>query len=239
MNNKTSILVIEDDRQIRKLMSTTLSANGYNVECASDGGQGLMALSTNRFDIVLLDLGLPDMDGVTVIRRIREWNNIPIIVVSARGEDSDKISALDNGADDYLTKPFSIEELMARIRVAQRRLSSISENSESVFQNGDLVVDYPAGTAYLKGEELSLTPIEYKLLCLLSRNAGKVLTHTYITDMIWGNSVDSDVASLRVFMASLRKKIEKDTAHPEYIQTHIGTGYRMIIVKKTNNTESV
>ena len=121
---------------------------------------------------------------------------------------------------------------MARIRVAQRRLSDISEGSGSVFKNGNLVVDYPAGTAYLNGEELSLTPIEYKLLTLLSKNAGKVLTHTYITDKIWGNSIDSDVASLRVFMASLRKKIEKDTAHPEYIQTHIGTGYRMIIVKK-------
>lgn len=232
MNNKTNILVVEDDRQIRKLMSTTLSANGYNIECRIDGEQAIMAVSTNKFDIVLLDLGLPDIDGVTVIKKIREWSNIPIIVVSARGEDSDKISALDNGADDYLTKPFSIEELMARIRVAQRRLSNISEESESIFKNGDLVVDYPAGTAYLKGEELSLTPIEYKLLSLLAQNAGKVLTHTYIIDKIWGNSVDSDVASLRVFMASLRKKIEKDTAHPEYIQTHIGTGYRMIIVKK-------
>ncbi|MCR5330702.1 MAG: response regulator transcription factor [Lachnospiraceae bacterium] len=213
-------------------MSTTLSANGYSIECTNDGGQAIMALSTKSFDIVLLDLGLPDMDGVTVIKKIREWSNIPIIVVSARDEDSDKISALDNGADDYLTKPFSIEELMARIRVAQRRLSNISEAGDSVFKNGDLVVDYPAGTAYLKGEELSLTPIEYKLLTLLSRNAGKVLTYTYITDKIWGNSIDSDVASLRVFMASLRKKIEKDTAHPEYIQTHIGTGYRMILVKK-------
>ena len=232
MNNKTNILVVEDDRQIRKLMSTTLSANGYNVECAIDGEQAIMAVSANKFDIVLLDLGLPDIDGVTVIKKIREWSNIPIIVVSARGEDSDKISALDNGADDYLTKPFSIEELMARIRVAQRRLSNISEESESIFKNGDLVVDYPAGTAYLKGEELSLTPIEYKLLSLLAQNAGKVLTHTYIIDKIWGNSVDSDVASLRVFMASLRKKIEKDTAHPEYIPTHIGTGYRLIIVKK-------
>ncbi len=232
MNNKTNILVVEDDRQIRKLMSTTLSANGYNIECAIDGEQAIMAVSTNKFDIVLLDLGLPDIDGVTVIKKIREWSNIPIIVVSARGEDSDKISALDNGADDYLTKPFSIDELMARIRVAQRRLSNISEESESIFKNGDLVVDYPAGIAYLKGEELSLTPIEYKLLSLLAQNVGKVLTHTYIIDKIWGNSVDSDVASLRVFMASLRKKIEKDTAHPEYIQTHIGTGYRMIIVKK-------
>ncbi len=232
MNNKTNILVVEDDRQIRKLMSTTLSANGYNIECVSDGGQAIMSLSGNKFDIVLLDLGLPDMDGETVIRKIRQWSNIPIIVVSARGEDPDKISALDNGADDYLTKPFSIEELMARIRVAQRRLSNIADGSGSVFKNGELVVDYPAGTAYLKGEELSLTPIEYRLLSLLAQNAGKVLTHTYITDKIWGNSVDSDVASLRVFMASLRKKIEKDTAHPEYIQTHIGTGYRMIIVKK-------
>ena len=232
MNNKTNIIVVEDDRQIRKLMQTTLSANGYNVECVSDGGQAILALTTNKFDIVLLDLGLPDIDGITVIKKIREWSSIPIIVISARGEDSDKISALDNGADDYLTKPFSLEELMARIRVAQRRLANITNESESIFRNGDLVVNYPAGTAYLKGEELSLTPIEYKLLCLLSQNAGKVLTHTYITNTIWGNSLDTDVASLRVFMASLRKKIEKDTAHPEYIQTHIGTGYRMIIVKK-------
>lgn len=232
MNNKTSILVVEDDIQIRKLMSTTLSSNGYTVECAVNGEQAIMYVSTNKFDIVLLDLGLPDIDGETVVKKIREWSNIPIIVVSARGEDSDKISALDNGADDYLTKPFSIEELMARIRVAQRRLSNISDASRSRFENGDLIIDYPAGTAYLRGEELSLTPIEYKLLSLLAQNAGKVLTHTYITDKIWGNSIDSDVASLRVFMASLRKKIEKDTAHPEYIQTHIGTGYRMIIVKK-------
>ncbi|MBR4143923.1 MAG: response regulator transcription factor [Lachnospiraceae bacterium] len=232
MNNKTNIIVVEDDRQIRKLMQTTLSANGYNVECVSDGGQAILALTTNKFDIVLLDLGLPDIDGITVIKKIREWSSIPIIVISARGEDSDKISALDNGADDYLTKPFSLEELMARIRVAQRRLANITNESESIFRNGDLVVDYPAGTAYLKGEELSLTPIEYKLLCLLSQNAGKVLTHTFITNTIWGNTLETDVASLRVFMASLRKKIEKDTAHPEYIQTHIGTGYRMIIVKK-------
>lgn len=232
MNNKTSILVVEDDIQIRKLMSTTLSSNGYAVECAVNGEQAIICVSSNKFDIVLLDLGLPDIDGETVIKKIREWSNIPIIVVSARGEDSDKISALDNGADDYLTKPFSIEELMARIRVARRRLTNISDASRSRFENGDLIIDYPAGTAYLRGEELSLTPIEYKLLSLLAQNAGKVLTHTYITDKIWGNSIDSDVASLRVFMASLRKKIEKDTAHPEYIQTHIGTGYRMIIVKK-------
>ncbi|MBR4777885.1 MAG: response regulator transcription factor [Lachnospiraceae bacterium] len=232
MNNKTNIIVVEDDRQIRKLMQTTLSANGYNVECVCDGEQAILALTTNKFDIVLLDLGLPDIDGITVIKKIREWSSIPIIVISARGEDSDKILALDNGADDYLTKPFSLEELMARIRVAQRRLANITNESESIFRNGDLVVDYPAGTAYLKGEELSLTPIEYKLLCLLSQNAGKVLTHTFITNTIWGNSLETDVASLRVFMASLRKKIEKDTAHPEYIQTHIGTGYRMIIVKK-------
>ena len=232
MSNKTSILVVEDDIQIRKLMSTTLSSNGYNVECAVNGEQAILYLSTNKFDIVLLDLGLPDIDGETVIKKIREWSNIPIIVVSARGEDSDKISALDNGADDYLTKPFSIEELMARIRVAKRRLSNMSDDSCSTFENGDLIIDYPAGTVYLRGEELSLTPIEYKLLSLLAQNAGKVLTHTYITDKIWGNSIDSDVASLRVFMASLRKKIEKDTAHPEYIQTHIGTGYRKKKKKK-------
>ena len=230
MNNRNRILVIEDDIQIRKLMMTSLKSNGYSVECVSDGNAGIIALTGARADIVLLDLGLPDMDGVELIRKVREWSQIPIIVVSARGEDEDKIAALDSGADDYLTKPFSVDELMARIRVAQRRIisSEMADETYTVFKNGDLVIDYVAGIAYLEDRELSLTPMEYKLLCLLAKNVGKVLTYTYITGQIWGNSLESDVASLRVFMASLRKKIEADTAHPKYIQTHIGTGYRML-----------
>ena len=158
---------------------------------------------------------------------------MPIIVLSARSEDSDKIEALDMGADDYLTKPFSVEELLARLRATQRRLAVLqgdTVSNEPIFINGDLKVDYAAGCVYLGEEELHLTPIEYKLLCLLAQNVGKVLTHTFITQKIWGSSWDSDVASLRVFMATLRKKIDRDKNAPQYIQTHIGVGYRMIKV---------
>lgn len=181
-----------------------------------------------------LDLGLPDIDGVEVIRKIRTWSNMPIIVISARSEDTDKIDALDAGADDYLTKPFSVEELLARLRVTQRRLTMMHNETaveSSVFINGALRIDYAAGCAFLGEEELHLTPIEYKLLCLLSRNVGKVLTHTFITQHVWGSSWENDVASLRVFMATLRKKIEKGENSPQYIQTHIGVGYRMIKVE--------
>ncbi len=184
-------------------------------------------------DIILLDLGLPDIDGVEVIKKIRTWTNTPIIVISARTEDADKIEALDAGADDYLTKPFSVDELLARLRVTVRRLllmqTDMTQN-KSVFENGDLKIDYAAGCAYLNGDELHLTPIEYKLLILLSRNVGRVLTYTYITKNIWGSSWENDLASLRVFMATLRKKIEKDVNSPQYIQTHIGIGYRMLRV---------
>ena len=182
---------------------------------------------------MLLDLGLPDLDGVEIIKKVRTWTNMPIIVISARSEDRDKIEALDAGADDYLTKPFSVEELLARLRVILRRLNyNQSQNIESSdFVNGDLKIDYAGGCAYLDQQELHLTPIEYKLLCLLSRNVGKVLTHTYITKEIWGSTLESDVASLRVFMATLRKKIELDPTHPKYIQTHVGVGYRMLRVE--------
>ena len=159
---------------------------------------------------------------------------MPIIVISARSEDTDKIDALDAGADDYLTKPFSVEELLARLRVTQRRLAMMQgevQTESAIFQNGSLRIDYAAGCAYLDGEELHLTPIEYKLLSLLSKNVGKVLTHTFITQKIWGSSWDNDVASLRVFMATLRKKIEKQPNSPQYIQTHIGVGYRMLKVE--------
>ena len=159
---------------------------------------------------------------------------MPIIVISARSEDSDKIEALDAGADDYITKPFSVEELLARIRVTQRRLAVIQTGEiqkTAVFINGELKIDYTAGCTYMRGEELHLTPIEYKLLCLLSRNVGRVLTHTYITQQIWGRSSENDVASLRVFMATLRKKLESDKNEIQYIQTHIGIGYRMLRIE--------
>ena len=193
-----------------------------------------MRASTHNPDIILLDLGLPDMDGVDVIRKVRSWSNMPIIVISARSEDHDKIEALDAGADDYLTKPFSIEELLARLRVTQRRIAymaSGAQKTDPVFVNGKLRIDYASGCAYLDDQELHLTPIEYKLLCLLSHNLGKVLTHTYITQNIWGKSWDNYIASLRVFMATLRKKLEPTPDSPQYIQTHIGIGYRMLKVE--------
>ena len=226
--NKPLILVVEDDATVRNLITTTLKSNDYRYITASDGEAAIMAATTQQPDIVFLDLGLPDLDGVEIIRRIRTWSQMPIIVISARSEDSDKVSALDAGADDYLTKPFSVTELLARLRVAQRRISSSAAKPEdSVFRNGNLTIDYGAGCAFLKGEALKLTPTEYKLLCLLAKDVGKVLTHTYLTDKIWGSSWDSDMASLRVHMATLRKKIEKDP-DVQYIQTHIGIGYRML-----------
>ena len=226
--NKPLILVVEDDATVRNLITTTLKSNDYRYITASNGEAAIMAATTQQSDIVFLDLGLPDLDGVEIIRRIRTWSQMPIIVISARSEDSDKVSALDAGADDYLTKPFSVTELLARLRVAQRRISSSAAKPEdSVFRNGNLTIDYGAGCAFLKGEALKLTPTEYKLLCLLAKDVGKVLTHTYLTDKIWGSSWDSDMASLRVHMATLRKKLEKNQ-DTQYIQTHIGIGYRML-----------
>ena len=231
--NKLQILVVEDDKSVRNLMSTTLKAHDYKYIVAKNGEEAILQASTYNPDIALLDLGLPDMDGIEVIKKIRTWSNMPIIVISARSEDADKIEALDNGADDYLTKPFSVEELLARLRVTARRLAMMQANNanESVFRNGKLRVDYAAGSVYMDEEELHLTPIEYKLLCLLSQNVGKVLTHTFITQKIWGRSWDDDVASLRVFMSTLRKKIETGPESPQYIQTHIGVGYRMLKVE--------
>ena len=189
---------------------------------AVNGEEAIIETFSHNPDIMLLDLGLLDIDGVEVIKKVRSWSNLPIIVISARSEDSDKIEALDAGADDYLTKPFSIEELLARLRVTQRRLSYMASNGQtesSIFENGKLKIDYASGCAYLDGQELHLTPIEYKLLCLLSHNLGKVLTHNYITQNIWGRSWDNYISSLRVFMATLRKKLEPTPDSPEYIQT--------------------
>ncbi len=232
MNNPL-ILIVEDDAPIRNLITTTLKAHEYKYLTAQNGENAIMQASTHNPDIVLLDLGLPDIDGVEVIKKIRSWSEMPIIVISARSEDNDKIEALDAGADDYLTKPFSVEELLARIRVTTRRLSVLhsATQSESLFANGNLKIDYAAGCAYINDNELHLTPIEYKLLCLLSQNVGKVLTHTFITQKIWGVAWENNVASLRVFMATLRKKIEIEPDSPQYIQTHIGVGYRMMRIE--------
>lgn len=230
--NRVQILVVEDDAPVRNLITTTLKAHDYRFTSAASGNSAVMEAASHNPDIILLDLGLPDMDGVEVIERIRNWSNVPIIVISARSEDSDKIDALDAGADDYLTKPFSVDELLARLRVTRRRLALMQSGSqEAVFVNGQLRIDYASGCAYLGDEEMHLTPMEYKLLCLLARNTGKVLTHKFITQSVWGSSWKNDVGSLRVFMATLRRKLEKGDDSPQYIQTHIGIGYRMVRVE--------
>ena len=228
--NKPQILVVEDDRAIRNLITTTLETHDYKYHVAENGETAILEAVMSNPDIIILDLGLPDMDGVDIIKKIRTWSSLPIIVVSARSDDKDKIEALDCGADDYLTKPFSVEELLARLRVSLRRISynaSKTEN-ESVFVNGDLKIDYAARCVFVKDKEIHLTPIEYKLLCLLAKNVGKVLTHNVIIKEIWGNVLPNDTPSLRVFMATLRKKVEEKPSDPKYIQTHIGVGYRMI-----------
>ncbi len=232
--NKPLILVVEDDKAISKLITTTLETQGYHYHTSETGAGSILEAVSKQPDIMLLDLGLPDMDGVDIIRKVRTWSNLPIIVVSARSDDRDKIEALDAGADDYLTKPFSVEELLARLRVSLRRVRYDQEKLQkdaSVFPNGNLKIDYAAGCVWLEEEEIHLTPIEYKLLCLLAKNVGKVLTHNFILQDIWG-SYSNDIPALRVFMATLRKKLEKTAspAQPKYIQTHIGVGYRMLRV---------
>ena len=232
MNNPV-VLVTEDDAPVRNLIVTTLKTHDYRYLTAANGAEAVLMASSHNPDVLFLDLGLPDMDGIDVIRQIRSWSHMPIIVISARSDDADKIEALDAGADDYLTKPFSVEELLARLRVTIRRLTLTGAEKgadRSVYTNGKLTIDYSAGVARLDGEELKLTSMEYKLLCLLARNTGKVLTHTFITQSIWGRSWENDVASLRVFMTTLRKKIEPGPDAPKYIQTHIGIGYRMLKV---------
>lgn len=233
--NKPQILVVEDDNAVASLIATTLATQDYQHKRAKTGAEAVMEALTCKPDVMLLDLGLPDMDGVRIIEKIRAWSNMPIIVVSARSEDSDKVAALDAGADDYLTKPFSVDELLARLRVALRRVRYDSQRlgeESSVYENGGLKIDYAAGCVFLDGEEIHLTPIEYKLVCLLAKNTGKVLTHNFILKEVWGSPTASDVQSLRVYMAMLRKKLEADPANPQYIQTHIGIGYRMMNKKQ-------
>ena len=229
------ILVVEDDAAVRRLVATTLGLHRYAVREAKTAAQALIELSSQPPDLVVLDLGLPDGDGVDVIRTLRGWSSLPVIVLSARLEDADKVAALDAGADDYLVKPLSVEELLARVRVALRRLERERAlqggAEEAVYENGALRIDFAAGCVTRDGEEVHLTPSEYKLLCLLARNTGKVLTHNYLLKEVWGSALASDRSSLRVFMATLRKKIEPDPANPVYIQTHVGIGYRMMRVE--------
>ena len=197
--NEYLVLVVEDDKPIRNLITTTLKMNDYRFITAVRGNEAIMLSASHKPDIIILDLGLPDIDGVEVIEHIRTWSDVPIIIVSARSEERDKITALDKGADDYLTKPFSVDELLARLRVIQRRLMKSENISVTEFVNGRLRIDYVSGCVHLDDEEIHLTPIEYKLLCLLAKNVGKVLTHKYIIQSVWGTPADNSEASLRVF----------------------------------------
>ena len=230
--NEMKILVVEDDRSVSNLITTTLKINHYTYIATSTGNEAISLCASHHPDLILLDLGLPDIDGIEVIQTVRSWSEALIIIISARGEDSDKITALDSGAD-YLTKPFSIEELLARIRAAQRRMNYLSSGSEKtpVFVNGDLTIDYTSRQVTLAGKEVRLTAIEYRLLTLLSGNVGKVLTHSYIIGRIWGGGVETDIISLRVYMTSLRKKLKAAQPGFNLIETHIGIGYQMIRVQ--------
>lgn len=220
-----TILVVEDDRSIEKFLRLSLETNHYKVINATTGIEGISLFMSENPDLVLLDLGLPDIDGMEVLNIIREKNNTPIIVVSARELENEKIKALDEGADDYITKPFSINELLARVRVALRKKTSNVKKKES-FSVRDFKIDFEKHKVYIKNEEIHVTPIEYKLLELLVNNAGKVLTHRYIIEKIWGYANTEDSQSLRVFMANIRRKIEKDSSQPHYIITEVGVGYR-------------
>ncbi len=239
MNENIKILIVEDDRAVRNLISTTLQINDYEYDLAIDGKNALQLMTSNKYDIVFIDLGLPDIDGIEIIKKFRDFSTTPIIVISARTNDEDKIEALDAGADDFLTKPFNVDELLARVRSTLRRINYAENNSvedKISFENGDIRIDYPSRSVFIKGEEIHLMPIEYSLLCLLAENIGKVLTHQYILKNIWVNYLASDLSSLRVYMTSLRKKIEKLT-DDKYIQTHVGVGYKMIRINKSGGDE--
>ncbi len=221
------ILIIEDDKKIVNFMSMALRAKGYQIIAAHNGNEGILTFCTENPDIVLLDLGLPDMDGIKIIEEIREVSEIPIIVVSAREQDQDKIEALDKGANDYVTKPFSMGELLARVRVMERLLEKGNSHlPEKVYKNKYLTVDTDKHKILVDDKEVHLTPIEYKLLVVLISNRGKVITHNQISKEVWGYGETGDSKNIRVFMASLRRKIEKDPSSPKFILTEIGIGYR-------------
>jgi two-component system KDP operon response regulator KdpE len=222
------VLVVEDEPQIRKFLRASLIAHGYRLEEAETGKQGLLLAATKPPDLVILDLGLPDMDGLQVTREIRAWSAVPIVVLSARGQEQDKVAALDAGADDYLTKPFSVAELAARLRVALRHAARTqSGEAESVFQVGDLCVDLGKRVVALRGEAVHLTPTEYRLLTTLVQHAGKVLTHQFLLKEVWGPADVNEVQYLRVYMAQLRHKLEVEPTQPRYLLTEPGVGYRL------------
>ncbi|HBG1983242.1 TPA: response regulator transcription factor [Clostridioides difficile] len=228
--SKKLILLVEDDKTIRKFISTALLTQDYDVKEAITGKEGISIAVSYSPDVVLLDLGLEDMDGIEVIKAIRQFSNIPIIVVSAREQDRDKVEVFDAGADDYLTKPFSIVELLARVRVAFRHSQVEAQQKDDVkstFEVDKLLIDFDKRKVIVDDVEVHLTPIEYNILSLLAKHHGKVLTHNFIIKEIWGSVIGNETKSLRVFMATLRRKVEKQPANPRYIITEVGVGYRL------------
>jgi two-component system KDP operon response regulator KdpE len=230
MGTEPKILIIEDELPIRRFLRSALVAEGYHLIEAENGQQAIRFASQQSPDLVILDLGLPDMDGQDVLRQLREWLTVPVIVLSARDQEQQKILALDNGADDFLTKPFSTGELLARLRVALRRHSKVvAEKESSIFEAGDLKIDLSARRVFVRQIEIHLTPIEYKLLTTLAKHPGKVLTHRVLLKEVWGPHQVQENHYLRVFMAGLRKKIEDDSANPKYLLTEQGVGYRLAV----------
>ncbi len=224
------ILIVDDEKSIRSFLRVSIETQGYKCIDADNGSTALMMAISHNPDILILDLGLPDMDGVEVIKKLRTLSQMPIIIISARGHDREKVEALDAGADDYLTKPFSVPELLARIRVILRHklIDNISPETENlIFKIKDLIIDTDKHRVWLNNEEVRLTPNEYKVLVLLSQNQGKVLTHRFITENIWGGMISEDTQSLRVCMGNLRRKLGEDPSQPKYIITEIGVGYRL------------
>lgn len=227
-NVKAIILLIEDDPQICRFLRTSLTAKGFTLFEAHTGEQGLIDVSTRKPDLVILDLGLPKMDGLTVIKKLREWSSVPIIILSARSQEQDKVTALDAGADDYLTKPFSIGELLARIRVSMRHAQQLKPDStEALFCEGDLRVDLARRQVFIAEREIHLTPIEFRLLSTLVHHAGKVMTHRQLLLNAWGAAYVEHDHYVRIYMGQLRQKIEADTTKPRYLLTETGIGYRL------------
>jgi two-component system KDP operon response regulator KdpE len=230
MNNSAIIIVIEDEAQICRFLRTTLTSEGYQVIEAETGRQGLIEAATRKPELIILDLGLPDMDGVEVIKALRAWSSVPIIILSARSQESDKVSALDAGADDYLVKPFGAGELLARIRVALRHVSTAANgDEEGVFSVDQLKVDMMHRKITVSGAEIHLTPIEYRLLTVLIKHAGKVLTHRLLLNEVWGPNYVERAHYLRIYMGTLRHKLEQDPARPRFLLTEVGVGYRLAV----------
>lgn len=227
MNANATIIIIEDEKNICSFIEAALAPKGYHTACAYNGTDGLRLIESLNPDLVLLDLGLPDMDGLELIQEVRNSSSFPIIVISARTLERSKVAALDLGADDYLTKPFGTAELLARIRAALRRSQKNTVSPVSKYEVGDLLIDFERRLVKVKGQEIHLTQIEYKLVSLLAKNAGRVMTYESIITNIWGPFADNDNQILRVNMAHIRRKLEENPAEPQYIFTEIGVGYRM------------